>query len=222
MLHRLEVPVAYSMVELARNPTSAEHQPFHEFICYWTAFNNIYSTLAKRHIDVVELKTEEDGSIRTWLNGSVQIPRIKLNVKEREEILVAFEYFSDELKHELIIHPNTEFFVSRVPIWNGCEIEFDIKGQRVNGVIKIRDTVSEEYPIWSPIDIPAYERYVRDVPEEEDRDLLAKQIIFMLYSIRNNTVHAGKNADDANDREVIKKAIPLLSIVVNFFIPHAG
>ena len=52
---------------------------------------------------------------------------------------------------------------------------------------------------------------------KEDIDLLAKQIVGMLYTIRNNLFHGGKRADDAQDQEILKNAIPLLAIVVRFF-----
>lgn len=212
MFNKYEIPVAYSMVELARQSSSVEHQHYHEFICYWTAFNNIYNTLANRQDDVVELISERDGSIRTRQNGSVQIPSVRINFREYQTIMMAFEFFSEELNQELITHSSTEFFVNRVPMWGDRNIEFDASGQRVNGVINVGYTVREEYPVWSPIDIPAYERFVQGVPNEGDVDLLAKQILFLIYSVRNNFIHAGKRADDATDREVVENAIPLLSI----------
>jgi hypothetical protein len=40
----------------------------------------------------------------------------------------------------------------------------------------------------------------------------------LLYTIRNNLVHGGKNPDEANDIEVVEKALPLLDMVVISFI----
>jgi hypothetical protein len=36
--------------------------------------------------------------------------------------------------------------------------------------------------------------------------------------VRNNTFHGGKRADDANDHQVIKMALPLLKIIVEYFL----
>ena len=222
MLSRYEVPVAYSMVALARQSSRLEPQPFQDFMCYWTAFNNIYTTLAEQKGHTARLRTQKDGSIRTRLNGSVQIPEVENALTEREEIELAFGEFSENLKHELITHPSTKFFVYRIPKWHGRRIEFDDSGQRLNGVINLRYTADEKHPVWSPIDIQAYERYIQGKPEKGDKDLLARQMLFMIYTVRNNTFHGGKRADDANDREVMEKAFPLLSMIVEHFIRGAG
>ncbi len=37
-----EVPVAYSMVDLVRSPTDIQDHPYQRFMCFWTAFNNVY------------------------------------------------------------------------------------------------------------------------------------------------------------------------------------
>jgi len=222
MLSRYEVPVAYSMIALARQSSKFGPQPFQEYMCYWTAFNNIYTTLAEQKGHIARLRTQKDGSIRTRPNGSVQIPEVEKVLTEREEIELAFDEFSETLKHELVTHPNAKFFVYRIPKWHGRRIEFDGSGQRLNGVINLRYTVDEKHPVWSPIDIQAYERYSQAKPEKGDKDLLAKQILFVLYMVRNNTFHGGKRADDANDRKVIEKASPLLSMIVEHFIYAAG
>lgn len=49
-------------------------------------------------------------------------------------------------------------------------------------------------------------------------DPLARQILDVLYTIRNNAFHGGKRADDANDAEVLEKALPLLMMVVDSFL----
>jgi len=49
------------------------------------------------------------------------------------------------------------------------------------------------------------------------RDILAHQIVKLLYAIRCNLMHGGKRYDDANDIDVVKNAFPLLeSIVISF------
>lgn len=222
MLLEYQVPVAYSMIALARQSSRAERQPFQEFMCYWTAFNNIYTTLAEQKGYKAQLKTHKNGSIQTRPNGSVQIPEIKKALTEGKEIELAFDEFDEILKHELITHTNTNFFVYRIPQWHQFPIEFDGSGQRINGVMNVRYTIDAKHPVWSPIDIQTYERYVKNDPQKGDQDLLAKQILFLIYTVRNNTFHGGKRSDDANDSEVIEKAFPLLSMIVGYFIHTAN
>jgi hypothetical protein len=222
MLSRYEVPVAYSMIMLAHQSSKFEPQPFQEFMCYWTAFNNIYTTLAEQKGHGARLRKHKDGSIRTRPNGSLQIPEVEKIITEREEIASAFDEFSNTLKHGLITHPNTEFFINRIPKWHGHRIKTDATGQRLNGVMNLRYTVSAQHSVWSPIDIQAYERFMQGKHDQGDTDLLAKQILFMLYTVRNNTFHGGKRADDANDHEVVEKALPLLSMIVGHFIHTAS
>jgi hypothetical protein len=50
--------------------------------------------------------------------------------------------------------------------------------------------------------------------EPEVRDALAKQILDVLYTVRNNAFHGGKRGDDANDHQVAEQALLLLTLVV--------
>lgn len=222
MLAQYEIPVAYSMVALALQSAKLGPQPFQEFMCYWTAFNNIYTTIAEQNGQFARLRTKKDGTINTRENGSVFIPEVDMALNEREEIGLAYNKFSADLKYELITHPNTDFFVHRTPKWHGREIKVDGNGQTLNGVINIRYTVDEKNPVWSPVDFGAYERYIHGKPEPDDTNLLARQLLFLIYTVRNNTFHGGKRANDANAHEVIQKALPLLKIIVEFFMSKAG
>ena len=40
----------------------------------------------------------------------------------------------------------------------------------------------------------------------------------MIYTVRNNTFHGGKRADDANDTQVLTEALPLLAMIVKSFL----
>lgn len=222
MLAQYEIPVAYSMVALAQQSAKLAPQPFQEFMCYWTAFNNIYTTIAERKGYFARLRTQKDGAIRTRENGSVLIPEVEMALKERDEIDLAYNEFSETLKKKLISHASTKFFVERTPKWHGFEIEFDENKQKLNGVINVRYTIDDKHPVWSPIDFGAYERYIQDKATPDDINLLSRQLIFLVYTVRNNTFHGGKRADDANDREVIEKALPLLKMIVESFMSRAG
>ncbi len=222
MLAQYEIPVAYSMVELAQQVAKLAPQPFQEYMCYWPAFNNIYTTLAERKGNFAHLRIQKDGTIRIRKNGSVLIPEVEMALRERDEIDLAYTEFSETLKHNLITHPTTKFFVERIPKWHGVEIKFDENGQRLNGVINVKYTPDNKHPVWSPIDFGAYEQYIQNKATPDDVNLLARQLLFLTYTVRNNTFHGGKRADDANDRQVIEMALPLLKMIVESFMSKAG
>lgn len=222
MLAQYEIQIAYSMVELAQQAAKFAPQPFQEYMCYWSAFNNIYTTLAERKGNFAHLHIQKDGSIHMRKNGSVLIPEVKLALSERDEIELAFTEFSESLKHKIITHQNTVFFVERVPKWHGVEIKFDEIGQRLNGVINVKYTPDNKHPVWSPIDFVAYEQYIQNKASLDEINLLARQLLSLTYTVRNNTFHGGKRADDANDRQVVEMALPLLKMVVESFMSKAG
>lgn len=212
-----DVPIAYSMVALADELPQTENHLFGKFLCYWAAFNDIYTTIAKRKGNVVKLRRRKNGSVKTESNGHVKIPKVDWP-SERKQIELAFDEFSETLKDDLIKHPNTRFFLERTPKWQGNPIEFGYLDQKLNGVLNVGHTIDVNYPVWSPIDEDAFSRYINSSLQGSDRDLLAKQILCLIYTIRNNTFHGGKNSNEANDLEVVKKALPLLSLIIAHFI----
>ena len=212
-----EVPIAYAMIAAAKRvrPRRDGQHPFQQYFLYWAAFDNIYTTIAHRSGRRTQLRRNDDGTIITTPNGNVNIPEV-ITVGEREKMRLALEAFSDDLKHALITHEGTAYFVRRVPFCDGNPIEQDAFGQRVNGVINVNHTTDSQYPVWSPIDIQVYEAYQED-PNEESRNFVAGQIVDLLYTVRNNLMHAGKKFDDANDLNVVKNALPLLELIVSSF-----
>ncbi len=212
-----EVPVAYSMRALTRDAGRSVFQPFQDFVCYWTAFNNIYVTVADKRGQRASLRRSKDGTLRTRLVAHVCIPQVA-PIRERDQIDLAFYELSADLKQKLVEHASTRFFAHRTPRWRGCEIEFDASGQRLNGVINVGYTVDASHPVWSPIDTGQYESYLQGKKDVKVRDALAKQVLDLLYTVRNNAFHGGKRADDANDREVVERALPLLALVVDAFL----
>lgn len=222
MLDDYEVPVAKSVMQSLDRIgfSSSDEDIFIKYIMLWIAFNNIYVTLAnQRGIKRKPETNKNDKSMKTITNGSIILPKMS-RVTERAQIKAAYELFNDDIKDKLIKHESTNFFVNRVPRWEGRKIEFDTKGQRVNGVINLSYTYSKDYLYWSPIDINIYRSYRKGDESIESREVLSEQILNLLYAVRNNTFHGGKRFDDANDRNVVEKATPLLEIVVNYFYPY--
>lgn len=212
-----EVPVAYSMVTMATQLLIPSSHPVQAFTCYWAAFNNIYVTIAEQKGRRAQLRRNADGAVRTRVVAQVNVPEVN-PVREREQIDLAFQQFTDELKHDLIEHPSTRFFVYRTPYWRAQPLEKDVNGQRLNGVLNVGHTLDAAHPVWAPIDTQMFEKYHDGARNSETRNALACQVLNVLYTVRNNAFHGGKRADDANDREVLEKALPLLAIIVGAFL----
>ena len=100
----------------------------------------------------------------------------------------------------------------------GQPIEHDDRGQRLNGVLNVGYTVDAQHPVWTPIDAAEFEACQSGAKTPKRRDELAKQVLDILYTVRNNIFHGGKRADDANDNEVLTRALPLLAMIVNSFV----
>ncbi len=218
VFQRSELPIAYSMIAASGRvrPRRDGGHHFEKYFYLWTAFNAIYTTIAFREGRTPQIKTQADGAIITVANGSVNIPEVNI-VSEREQIFLALEEFNDKLQRNLIIHKSTKYFMNRTPSWQGIQIALDAFGQRVNGVVNVNYTSNPLYPVWSPIDFQIYERYLIAPDNVDDREFLAKQILDLLYTIRNNMQHGGKRFDDANDITVIENASPYLELIVASF-----
>jgi hypothetical protein len=150
----------------------------------------------------------------------VKIPRVSYP-RERKQIDLAFSKFTPNLRHNLISHENTSFFVYRTPRWRNDFVHKDVHGQKLNGVINVGHTTAPQHPVWSPVETSAFERYMQGEYSDVTRDELARQILEVLYTVRNNLFHGEKRADDAYDIEVVSKGIPLLALIVSNFLSEA-
>jgi hypothetical protein len=215
---RHELPIAYSMMAAADRvrPRRDGRHPFDKFFLLWTAFRNIYTIIAHRQGYRIELIVDDDGTIATYTNGNLRIPKVKA-ISEIEQIHLALGEFDNPLKNSLIIHPSTKFFAERIPAWEGTKIEHDALGQRLNGVINVNYTSRSDYPIWSPIDLQIYGEYLEDPKNEADRDFLTRQIVDLLYTVSQNLMHIGRSFSDANDITVPENALPLLEMIISAF-----
>jgi len=216
---RADLPMAFTMIETSERikPRRDGRHSLEKFFLWWTAFRQIYATLAARQGLRTELLTGEDGAVLTEKNGSVRIPRVR-PVDEREQIAAAWAEFDNELIQALIAHPSTAFFVERVPFWGGRKLEQDALGQCLNGVIDVNYTTQAEYPVWTPLNREAYQRWTAGEATSEDQALLARQITDLLYTISRNLTHVGKQFDDGQDIAVYEHALPLLELIAGRFV----
>jgi hypothetical protein len=208
-------PVTADMLILAQ---SAEWST-QEYICYWIAFNDIYTRVTLELMQRYALATlarDRDGHIKSRWEGTLKLTQYKNVITEREQIRKTIQHFDHSLRERLIRADETAWFVNRTPRWEGQEVEVDGWGQRLNGVINVGYTECRDFPIWQPIDKEHYRRFLAgDQTHIED---LTEQLIWVLYTVRNNLFHAGKVASDANDNEVVSNALMLLKIIVYSFI----
>jgi hypothetical protein len=211
--HNWEIPVAYSMLELAQR-SSTDYQTyrlFQRYMCYWVAFNNIYATIGEREGLQPQLVPGKVDQIEGYQFARVNAPR------ERDLIDMAFIKFTDDLKHELAVHESTKFFVERKPLHNGRPVTVGQFNQPVNGVLNVGYSI-KGYPRYSPIDETSYKEYIADNSNTQARDRVAKQVLNITYTVRNNLFHGGKRSDDGNAEEVLEKALPLLRLIVVSFL----
>lgn len=216
-LNPYEVPTARSLVNLAVKALD----PITKYMCLWSAFDNIYTTVADRRGIRPALRVDESGEPIKADRGEVQVWQVDAP-REAEKLRIVFKEFSKELRERLVMHRSTRFFVYRTPHWQGHELDIDAEGQKINGVINVGRTVDPLRPVWSPISIEAYERVLSGAASDDDLDLVSNQILWLLYTVRNNIMHGGKRADDANDVEVADNALVLLQEIVYSFVPEAA
>lgn len=218
ILFDYEARVAYANVEFGRKCDN----PFAKFTAYWTAFNNCYVTIFNLDGKNGTSVERKHGVVIRIANGSVQIPKVTGTPFERDQLKHIFSHFDQDLKMALVGCPNIEFFSNRTPELDGHgPIPQDASGQVLNGVLSITRTVEPNNPVWSPIDRPAYARFKAGNASEGDVNLLSHQILFLLYTVRNNLLHGGKRFDDATDQKVVENALPLLELILRSIVPAA-
>src|SRR5450759_1936430 len=112
--HNWKIPVAYSMLELSRRSSTSykEYDLFQQYMCYWIAFNNIYATIGDDAGKVAEPEPEKNAvpprEKRVVRNG---FTFVKMKVPaDRDLVYLVFDYFSEELKDQLIKHGSTDYF----------------------------------------------------------------------------------------------------------------
>jgi len=226
-----EIPVAYAMMELTRQPPRTETDqagdrlsrlPAHflahastlaqRFLCTWAAFQAVCAALARRAGLRPRFELRRNGTMQTRRVGVVKIVLVH-PPSDGQRIDAAWALFDDELKHRLIAHPGAAFFMRRKPTVLGQVVERDGFGQRLNGLVDVACTMDARYPAWSPIDAAAYNRYMaRGGTDSKARELLARQIVDLLCTLHSNLLHGASDAESGPD--VIEQALPLLSAIV--------
>lgn len=217
-----EISLARSMTRLAGELTQESGPSPQVFMGYWVAFTNIYRVLARRAGLVPRFGLRKNGTLRTLKVGNMKMAEV-YNSPEQSQLRKVFTYFDSGLKDSLIRHPSTRFFVYRVPTFNGKRIKKDVFGQHLNGVINAACTVDIRYPVWGLIDVDLYKLYMElnqgdGPPEKAWEDALAWQILELLSTVRHNLLDGGAIAGAENSQDVLSNAVPLLAMIVNYFV----
>ena len=182
---RHDLPIAFTLMEAAERVKArrdgSEH--FHRYFLRWTAFQTIYSTLAARKGLHPSLRRDKTGAPVTVLNGSARIPVVDA-VSERNQLQLALTELDDSTRKRLLTHSAARFFADRTPAWEGKKIQTDASGQRLNGVILLSHTISEDHPVWNPIELSLFEQYLDDPSAGPDQDFLTGQLADILFAGR--------------------------------------
>jgi hypothetical protein len=207
--------LATAMVNVAVH-IDEQAQPFQAYLCYWMAWTNLYKSLAKQAGLHPHFGLRKNGTLRIKRNGDIKMAEVYAPT-EKAQMNRAIGLLSTPLKHQLITHPNTRYFVYRTPTWHNKALKQDTFGQALHGVLNINQTLDPRYPVWSFIDMKLYRRYTEEAisPKEEEkaRNTLAKQIIEVLHTIQENLIHGDTQPTD-NHTQVVERALPVLALLV--------
>jgi len=213
-----DFPVVSGMMRLAGRST---RNYFSKYMCLWSAFNNIYQYLSGQDGFGSELLYDSNNKLRTKEINGYLMPMVKTD-SETDLILRAINKLDSEQIKEWLELPEVSFFVNRTPesAKGECHPEkagcFDTNGQRINGMLNRTHTVNPLYPVYAPIDMEKYESFLNG--DLTSIDLLSKQLVMLLYTVRNNLMHGNKMVSSDNDSEVVRKAYPILEQLLGYFV----
>lgn len=211
-------PVASGMMRLAGRSTL---KYFSKYMCLWSAYNNIYQYLSDQDGSRSELLKDSNNKLRTKEINGYLMPMVKTD-SETDLILRAINKLDPDQIKEWLELPEVSFFGNRTPegVKGECHPEkagcFDTFGQRINGVLNRTRTVDPWYPVYAPIDMEKYESFLNG--DLTDIDLLSKQLVMLLYTVRNNLMHGNKMVSSDNDSEVVRMACPILEHLLSCFV----
>lgn len=221
---QVETGIAQAMAALGRQAVQHPAQRASAYLCYWTAFTNIYAGIAAQQGVRPHFGLRKNGTLRTRRVGTLKMAEI--DPPSEDELLdKACAGLDAALKHKLITHASTRFFVQRTPVWRGKRIGVDGARQRLNGVLDMRCTFDARYPQWRPIDAALYAHYLRagdaEPADDEAQNVLTRQILDVLQIVAHNLIYSSAPTRDENAPAVIEHALALLSGLVESWLAQA-
>jgi hypothetical protein len=214
-LRKREIPLACALADEAASMPGERSLPC-QFVCAWAAFENIYTALARQAGLLPQFELRRNGTMQTTRVGKLKIVLTRAP-SAQAQIVAAVAACPSSLKHWLIAHPSTRFFVTRTPTLHGQPLTRDAWGQQPNGVVSVARTADARYPAWSPIDTPSYQRYMAQPMENKAQDELVTQLVALLGTVRENLACGGERDDEESGEQVVAHALTLLVGIVSHF-----
>lgn len=211
-------PIAYGMVRLSQR---SNQNYFIRYMCFWSAFNNIYQYLSDQDGFGSRLVYDANQQLRIREVTGYLLPRVETE-PETEAILRTIRKLSPEQRIKWLRLPEVLFFVERTPEGAkgvSCPDRpglFDRHGQRINGVLNRTRTVDSLHPYYAPIDMEKYKAFLEG--DTSHTELLTNQLALLLYTVRNNLMYGHKEITSNNDSELVRNAYPLLEYLVRCFV----
>jgi hypothetical protein len=192
---RQQAPLAHNKIDEIETSPIPLDSPFTEFTLCWMAFNNIYSILTRRALPVATALPQEQAQLRCARGA-----------------------FPQALKDSIIRHDSTRlFFLTRVPQWNGRDVAA-INGVVPNGVVNLAKSEYACQAVVREIDRAKHASWMAAPVAGADCDELVREIVDVVYTVRCNTIHGGKDTTDDNATTVVNNAYFLVRTIVDSFL----
>jgi hypothetical protein len=196
---RQEAPLAHNKIDAIDTTPNPPDSPFTHFTHCWMAFNDIYGIVTHQ-------------TLANLPNASRQLR------SERSQLDRVRPLFTQQLKDDILGDSAFCFFLNRTPQWNGQPVPADANGVTPNGVINLNESRYSANIVIAQIDRPRYRGWTATPQAGADCEALIDQIFKVLYTVRCNTFHGGKDTTDDNAIEVVNNAYVLVRKIVDSFL----
>ena len=229
-IHTHFYPKQFDIIKSWHNLSSREDYPYVKFFSNWISFNTacyalFYKDAIRERVDFDDTKKLPDVKSRLEIERSIEIEegyissterniklklkfpeKINLTIKERFTENYIYDKFSDKFESEFVFEDNDEELLSLKKALT-----------KANGRIYVIDMsrYSSQYNQNNDIDKMSSNGVITLL---EDNSL--KTIVKVLYQIRCNIFHGGKEPGDSDDDLIVKAANPILNRLVKSFIPN--
>lgn len=175
------------------NKSEKEKDVFNKFICLWISFNAFYSNCNDKDTEDEQIKFISDNfSSFNEITESKEIKEFHDFINDRE--LYLFAKFNKWLLNLLCYKKNIT--------------KIDLENDNKESLLRKWDFEQATNFNWL---ILKWKRTSRNVLVRYYDDINnLNAFLFVLYQIRCNLFHGGKNPENQNERNVIEKAVPAL------------
>lgn len=175
------------------NKSEKEKDVFNKFICLWISFNAFYSNCNDKDTEDEQIKFISDNfSSFNKITESKEIKEFYNFINDRK--LYLFAKFNKGLLNLLCYKKN----IDKIDLINDNE-------ESILGKWDFEQATNFNWLIlkWKTASRNVLVRYYDDINN-------LNAFLFVLYQIRCNLFHGGKNAGNQDEKDVIEKAVPAL------------